>query len=761
MKVARDVLLKNGKYLFGEKQPNDEYAMKGSAHELLGASHYFDVFESLGHPIIPAMQSLVDFKGCRIVALPLLPITKETLVYGSCDGGLSVKNSKEFVAEKMKDAAAILHLAGHMVGKCLLYTAGDVEVHEAHDGNYYLLDLARCFPPESILAVEDSTGQIFPHSSIFHRMLRPEALLLWKEYDNRADPPGKDRPLSSDAWTKWGEHNRLVYDQDVYDATVFILGHQVNILASRLLSKFSEAGNENATLWDINIAALFHECGVNMRHLGPVAEACETLIEKRSDAQDPKKKKQYHKVIERLSAEILFRALKNMLRGVLRDKDLTADSEFRAAVIRFVNDVFKELSFGLHSLVAMEKIQSQIVDNYGVSAFHLVLRKADVWKPHLSSIILRVFKRCGIVVESETRDTLSQTSVAAQVRKLSPSEIVSFVSSIKKMSVFDILLAKELIQAANSAKNENSTRWRKISLRILNECFSKFPKHKELLQLINVQRTLLFMPSESSDTPFAEQRETWIEMFRQMDKATNEEIIRCGRIVRRDNRFLGLQLAIFLMEISRDESKENFETLPDWLNPEKLSEFFLPDLPVVTNDPGSPRSQSEIEVESDSTVLEIFMLLQMARTKLYDLGRSVPPMKWDFAKIKKKYDQESPENAMAFAISHNTFLGYDSLDMRVQRDIVQRISTVHNIVGSNLSSHYISRFTNLPVKASFIALLLPKDFSPIMDSLSETRNLNLYFFLVPFNDIDFFVSDIVLHCFKRQLMCETFYKNQE
>jgi hypothetical protein len=58
------VVLQNGKYLYGYDLARNEYAMKGAAHELIGATQYSKVFKS--GLIIPALQTLVDFQGRNI-----------------------------------------------------------------------------------------------------------------------------------------------------------------------------------------------------------------------------------------------------------------------------------------------------------------------------------------------------------------------------------------------------------------------------------------------------------------------------------------------------------------------------------------------------------------------------------------------------------------------------------------------------------------------------------------------------------------------
>lgn len=52
----------------------------------------------------------------------------------------------------MKQAGESLNLRGHFAGagKELSYGPGDLEGHLGLDGNYYVLDFARVFPPQSL-----------------------------------------------------------------------------------------------------------------------------------------------------------------------------------------------------------------------------------------------------------------------------------------------------------------------------------------------------------------------------------------------------------------------------------------------------------------------------------------------------------------------------------------------------------------------------------------------------------------------------------
>jgi hypothetical protein len=66
--------------------------MKAASHELKGAIHYNTACRQLASErdlldIRVPMQALVDYRGFRLVARPLLPLSKDSIVYGSSDAG--------------------------------------------------------------------------------------------------------------------------------------------------------------------------------------------------------------------------------------------------------------------------------------------------------------------------------------------------------------------------------------------------------------------------------------------------------------------------------------------------------------------------------------------------------------------------------------------------------------------------------------------------------------------------------------------------
>ena len=86
-----------------------------------------------------------------MIASSLLPIDKNTIKYGSNDGGATVKFEIEELNNAMAAAGDIQNLAPHEVGRegHPICGPGDIEAHLGHDGRYYVIDCARLMPPEA------------------------------------------------------------------------------------------------------------------------------------------------------------------------------------------------------------------------------------------------------------------------------------------------------------------------------------------------------------------------------------------------------------------------------------------------------------------------------------------------------------------------------------------------------------------------------------------------------------------------------------
>jgi hypothetical protein len=153
------------------------------------------------------LLALIDYRGYRLCAVSLLPINKdETLIYGSGNGGKTVSNSDPIASSLMDEFGRRMNLKAHSAGReitSIVTGPADIEVHQGTDGRYYVLDLARVFPPEA----PSSSGR----NHLFN-LLRPEFVQTYA------------LPLSSDAFSRMvpvGDEARLNNDE-VRTATQFL-----------------------------------------------------------------------------------------------------------------------------------------------------------------------------------------------------------------------------------------------------------------------------------------------------------------------------------------------------------------------------------------------------------------------------------------------------------------------------------------------------------------------------------------------------------
>eukprot|EP00029_Vermamoeba_vermiformis_P008493 TRINITY_DN3992_c0_g1_i1.p1 TRINITY_DN3992_c0_g1~~TRINITY_DN3992_c0_g1_i1.p1 ORF type:complete len:924 (-),score=198.60 TRINITY_DN3992_c0_g1_i1:32-2803(-) len=92
--------------LFG----NDYAAAKAAGNELRGLISYFNT--GISDLNVPLM-ALVDYRGFRLIAMSILPVGEETIIYGSCDAGRNIHANDDEFNELMKVAAKKLNLKPH------------------------------------------------------------------------------------------------------------------------------------------------------------------------------------------------------------------------------------------------------------------------------------------------------------------------------------------------------------------------------------------------------------------------------------------------------------------------------------------------------------------------------------------------------------------------------------------------------------------------------------------------------------------------
>lgn len=332
-------------WMHGGAGPSHEKAMKTGAHELRGIMHYSSLRVSGLH--FPLML-VMDYKGFRLVAEALLPINKETICYGSSDGGESVHASGETLCLMMKTVGQELHLAPHLVKDKMLYGPGDQEVHLGLDGRHYCIDLARVFPCEparhhmtpntptttSKWANSSSTSKTPPTSSspssnsnpslirfsskqelkeersktpgptpvadeprsIFYKFFRPEFILSYK------------KPLACDSFTAWGKSdpNFSSNNKDIVDAFLYLRSFIIPSFADVIDKKVAQLPRQtDGHAWWSQEKPLetMHAMGINIRHLGLVRSHCVNEFARRM-----------------ILNEMLARTVKNMIRRHLREE---------------------------------------------------------------------------------------------------------------------------------------------------------------------------------------------------------------------------------------------------------------------------------------------------------------------------------------------------------------------------------------------------------------------------------------------------------
>ncbi|KAH3743334.1 Histidine kinase [Pelomyxa schiedti] len=300
---------------------DDDLAAKAAGHELKSCVRFFEASDS---KIRVPLMATVDYLGYRLTACSVIPISSSTLVYGSSDGGEIVKNNDPVAYKAMEEICKTLNLKKHKCGKLNpktnkplrplqdLYGPTDVEIHKGTDNGYYVLDMARLFPPEK--TVPGVPG------CYLHRLLRPELVRTYK------------KPLSSDAFSRFGksDENEEASNQDIIDIS--------DELHQTVIPDFAKSLDaENASIkpsdpLSLSFVPKMHASGINARHLGEVWKLS---------------KQESVKAV--LTTEIASRAIKANLRKKLRElmaeERKLSQTPFCRLIVDYLNTIFNRIAF--------------------------------------------------------------------------------------------------------------------------------------------------------------------------------------------------------------------------------------------------------------------------------------------------------------------------------------------------------------------------------------------------------------------------------
>jgi hypothetical protein len=277
-------------------------ANKVQGHELKGLKSYFGWFFNrgmIGLVNFP-LTAIVDFKGYRITAMTLLPISgNQTLIYGSDDAGgeCHVKNDIPAWSELIYEASLGLNLKPHhvingrsMKGEAQIASCVDLEGHKGRDGRFYLLDFSRSLPPAFKDNPQNAQDSMWP----FYHLMRAEFVKRW------------EKPLSADAFSnfqpKWSAERKQEARENQDEIRV-----ATNVIRANVVSKVCRAllmSHDAST----SLRQIFHREGLNMRYLGLVYQQ---LVGSFFDSTMTN----LHKLVQ---VEALMRVLKSDLRSRLR-----------------------------------------------------------------------------------------------------------------------------------------------------------------------------------------------------------------------------------------------------------------------------------------------------------------------------------------------------------------------------------------------------------------------------------------------------------
>jgi hypothetical protein len=300
-------------------QMGEELVQKEAGHQLKGLTALVTAgVQTLHFPLM----ALIEYRGFRLIAMSVLPISPHTLCLGSNNGGAVIHPGDDQARDRVTLLSQSLNLKPHHVTGVpfTLATPTDMEIHkvttnEQHGRTtrYYACDFARLFPCEA-----PPVQGVSENGPAYHlvRLLRPELV------------KSNLVPLSPDAFSRFAVDtpDAQANNDDVRMATermktecVRAVAKQleasnpisVHALAASYLKSFSlngevgsEAGKFACDIASRNgeeITRLMHQHGVNMRHLGLVHAACSNRDWKRL-----------------LLTEAVARCLKNHTRQAMR-----------------------------------------------------------------------------------------------------------------------------------------------------------------------------------------------------------------------------------------------------------------------------------------------------------------------------------------------------------------------------------------------------------------------------------------------------------
>ena len=295
--------------------------------------------------------------GQRIIAAALIPISDDTLIYGSADQGQHIQFDKT-AHDAIQSFANHYHLATHKVydrtahRELSLSIAVDSELHRGTDGRLYIVDAARIFPPTypplHRWVVPGKPTRHAPSHLFEH--FRHEFLVNISE------------EISSDAISSFQNMDEArVHNRKVKQATSILLEQRIPEAVDFLMSRRKSGSAYRSDLQDPDrICNFLHTRGINLRYLGFFRKEVEKARQFANDMkclrQDVtlEKNSKYKRLSNAVLGEMLARTAKHILRERLRS--LSKKKIRRKAILEFFNALQGRVNTDGHDLEPSAKV---------------------------------------------------------------------------------------------------------------------------------------------------------------------------------------------------------------------------------------------------------------------------------------------------------------------------------------------------------------------------------------------------------------------
>ncbi|EGG19946.1 hypothetical protein DFA_07055 [Cavenderia fasciculata] len=471
-KFTQDPMVDSQTHLYGGSKPNEIAASKSAGNELRGLSTFFQNvvdLKNLGNNIHLPLMCIIDYYGYRLIAISILPITKNTIIYGSNDGGKTVNNVDNELSKMMKIIGDNMKLKGHISGAVntsFIYGPGDLEIHKSTiDSKFYALDFGRLFPP------------LFPlkeKREIFYKLFRPEFLKL------------NSIALSSDVFSGWSSKDvdKSIHEQEVKLATDRLLNDHLKEMVVQLETDWTR-GYLN---FSSDLGIELHKKGMNLGLLGRIRSITNPFIQNEKNQT----------LVGLILCEMVARVLKQAYKQELCKLKIhhQSDSPVILATVQFLNRILsKKNSFWFLDIKQM--IQEKYNQDHGLDVKELESSTDLLPSISLNRIIERFSTMVGLDLDSRIFCALNNNNSGLVVRVVT-TDIKQIRPVLKHSNMIDRSNGIALYMQATQLIYSHIGRNRDEDLDQFIDQFNT--DHSQEISLLLASREKLQMASRSSTT---------------------------------------------------------------------------------------------------------------------------------------------------------------------------------------------------------------------------------------------------------------------